>query len=89
MPFFLVGGTALGLGRGDDIYPLVDLPRSWVVVVRPGFGVSTVEAYGWFDEEPEPLARARRAGRRRPLAGLGARLAQRPGGAGGPPPSGD
>ena len=28
VPFFLVGGTALGLGRGDDIYPLVDLPRT-------------------------------------------------------------
>ena len=42
VPFFLVGGTALGLGRGDDIYPLVDLPRTYVVMVRPQFGVSTV-----------------------------------------------
>jgi 4-diphosphocytidyl-2-C-methyl-D-erythritol kinase len=52
VPFFLVGGTALGLGRGDDIYPLVDLPRTDVVIVRPKFGVATVEAYGWFDNEP-------------------------------------
>lgn len=51
-PFFLVGGTALGLGRGDDIYPLVDLPRTHVVLVRPQFGVSTAEAYGWYDDEP-------------------------------------
>jgi 4-diphosphocytidyl-2-C-methyl-D-erythritol kinase len=51
VPFFLVGGTALGLGRGDDIYPLADLPRVHVVVVRPGFGVSTAEAYGWYDEQ--------------------------------------
>lgn len=51
VPFFLVGGTALGLGRGDDIYPLPDLPRVHVVLIRPGFGVSTVEAYGWYDEE--------------------------------------
>jgi 4-diphosphocytidyl-2-C-methyl-D-erythritol kinase len=51
VPFFLVGGTALGLGRGDDIYPLVDLPRVPVVIVRPGFGVSTAEAYRWFDTE--------------------------------------
>ena len=50
-PFFLVGGTALGLGRGDDIYPLVDLPRTHVVLVRPHFGVSTVEAYGWYDND--------------------------------------
>lgn len=51
VPFFLAGGTALGLGRGDDIYPLADLPRMHVVIVRPGFGVSTVEAYQWFDAE--------------------------------------
>jgi 4-diphosphocytidyl-2-C-methyl-D-erythritol kinase len=52
VPFFLVGGTALGLGRGDSIYPLADLPGVHVVVVRPGFGVSTVDAYGWYDREP-------------------------------------
>jgi 4-diphosphocytidyl-2-C-methyl-D-erythritol kinase len=57
VPFFLVGGTALGLGRGDDIYPLVDLPRTHVVIVRPQFGVSTGEAYGWFDTEPRRSAR--------------------------------
>ena len=57
VPFFLVGGTALGLGRGDDIYPLADLPRTYVVVVRPKFGVSTVEAYGWYDDEPKRTSR--------------------------------
>jgi len=51
VPFFLVGGTALGLGRGDDIYPLADMPKVYVVLIRPGFGVSTVEAYRWYDEE--------------------------------------
>jgi 4-diphosphocytidyl-2-C-methyl-D-erythritol kinase len=64
VPFFLVGGTALGLGRGDDIYPLADLPRTYVVVVRPAFGVSTAEAYGWYDSEPR---RASREPARRPL----------------------
>lgn len=64
VPFFLVGGTALGLGRGDDIYPLVDMPRTYVVVVRPQFGVSTAEAYGWFDTEPR---RTSRETHRRPL----------------------
>jgi 4-diphosphocytidyl-2-C-methyl-D-erythritol kinase len=49
--FFLAGGTALGLGRGEEIYPLVDLPPHWIVVVRPPFGVSTAEAYGWYDED--------------------------------------
>ncbi len=51
IPFFLSGGTALGLGRGEEIYPLVDLPVHWVVIVRPAFGVSTAEAYNWYDED--------------------------------------
>ncbi len=51
VPFFLSGGTALGLGRGEEIYPLVDLPRHWVVVVCPAYGISTSEAYGWYDED--------------------------------------
>lgn len=57
VPFFLVGGTALGLGRGDDIYPLVDLPRTHVVVVRPRFGVSSGDAYAWYDQEPRRQVR--------------------------------
>jgi 4-diphosphocytidyl-2-C-methyl-D-erythritol kinase len=59
VPFFLSGGTALGLGRGEEIYPLADLPRHWIVLLIPGFGVSTSEAYGWYDSEPE-LSRAPR-----------------------------
>jgi 4-diphosphocytidyl-2-C-methyl-D-erythritol kinase len=51
VPFFLSGGTALGLGRGEEIYPLVDLPPHWIIIVRPAFGVSTSEAYTWYDED--------------------------------------
>jgi 4-diphosphocytidyl-2-C-methyl-D-erythritol kinase len=51
VPFFLDGGTALGLGRGDDIYPLSDMPPVHVVILRPGFGVATADAYLWFDQE--------------------------------------
>ncbi len=50
VPYFLVGGTALGLGRGEEVYALEDLPRLWVVLVIPSFGVATKDAYGWFDE---------------------------------------
>jgi 4-diphosphocytidyl-2-C-methyl-D-erythritol kinase len=53
VPFFLSGGTALGLGKGDEIYPLADLPRHWVVLLIPGFGVASVDAYGWYDAERE------------------------------------
>ena len=51
VPFFLSGGTALGLGRGDEVYPLADLPRHWIVLLVPGFGVSTSDAYNWYDSE--------------------------------------
>ena len=51
VPYFLVGGTALGLGRGDDIYPLADMQPVHVVILRPGFGVATADAYQWFDKE--------------------------------------
>jgi 4-diphosphocytidyl-2-C-methyl-D-erythritol kinase len=63
VPFFLSGGTALGLGRGEEIYPLVDLPRHWIVIVRPPFGVSTAEAYTWYDDD-------RAAGVREPRSDL-------------------
>ena len=46
-PFFLVGGTALGIGRGEDVYPLVELPRYWVVIAAPPRGVLTAAAYRW------------------------------------------
>jgi 4-diphosphocytidyl-2-C-methyl-D-erythritol kinase len=50
VPFFLQGGTARGRGRGDVLSRLADRPRRWVVVATPLFGVSTAEAYRWFDE---------------------------------------
>jgi 4-diphosphocytidyl-2-C-methyl-D-erythritol kinase len=50
VPFFLIGGTALGLGRGEEVYPLENLPRLWVVLVIPPFGIATKDAYAWFDE---------------------------------------
>lgn len=60
VPFFLWGGAALGVGRGDEIYPLADLPRWWALIVMPSFGISTRDAYGWSDgfdrHSPEPVA---------------------------------
>jgi 4-diphosphocytidyl-2-C-methyl-D-erythritol kinase len=60
VPFFLSGGTALGLGRGDEIYPLADLPRHWIVLLVPGFGVSSADAYRWYDSERGPVRGASR-----------------------------
>jgi 4-diphosphocytidyl-2-C-methyl-D-erythritol kinase len=50
--FFLEGGTALGVDRGDLLFPLVDVPPTWVTLVIPPFGVSTKDAYRWWDERP-------------------------------------
>jgi 4-diphosphocytidyl-2-C-methyl-D-erythritol kinase len=50
VPFFLEGGTVLGLERGDVLFPLRDRPRAWVVLIAPAFGISTPEAYRWWDE---------------------------------------
>jgi 4-diphosphocytidyl-2-C-methyl-D-erythritol kinase len=52
VPFFLHGGRALGIGRGDEIYPLPDAPRRHVLVVSPHeIAVPTKQAYGWLSEE--------------------------------------
>ena len=37
VPFFLEGGTALGLERGDLLFPLIDRRPPWVVLVAAGF----------------------------------------------------
>jgi len=48
VPFFLFGGRALGVGRGDEVYPLPDGPRRTIVVVSPrNIGVNTHQAYRW------------------------------------------
>ncbi|HYP09025.1 MAG TPA: 4-(cytidine 5'-diphospho)-2-C-methyl-D-erythritol kinase [Bryobacteraceae bacterium] len=45
VPFFLIGGTALGLGRGTELYPIAEAKAAHVLVVAPGIHVSTPEAY--------------------------------------------
>jgi 4-diphosphocytidyl-2-C-methyl-D-erythritol kinase len=54
VPYFLEGGTVLGLGRGDALFPLVDAPRFWVTLAIPSFRVSTSEAFAWWDAAPRP-----------------------------------
>ncbi|HVB35941.1 MAG TPA: 4-(cytidine 5'-diphospho)-2-C-methyl-D-erythritol kinase [Candidatus Acidoferrales bacterium] len=53
VPFFLFGGRALGVNRGDEIYPLPDVPDKTVLVVSPqDIGVSTRDAYSWLGPRP-------------------------------------
>ncbi len=49
LPLFLIGGTVLGVGRGEQVYPLEDLPSTACVVVTPAIGVSTPNAFGEWD----------------------------------------
>ena len=45
VPFFLLGGTAVGIGRGTELFPLPDAPARQGILVAPGVHVSTAEAY--------------------------------------------
>jgi 4-diphosphocytidyl-2-C-methyl-D-erythritol kinase len=48
VPFFLFGGTALGISKGEEIYPLPDAPRRSLVIVSPkDIHVPTPDAYRW------------------------------------------
>jgi 4-diphosphocytidyl-2-C-methyl-D-erythritol kinase len=49
VPLFLVGGTVLGIGRGEEVYPLPDLPSTACVVAIPEIGVSTPQAFADWD----------------------------------------
>jgi len=50
VPFFLQGGRALGIGRGDEIYPLPDTERKSVLIVSPAdIHVQTPDAYRWLN----------------------------------------
>jgi 4-diphosphocytidyl-2-C-methyl-D-erythritol kinase len=49
VPLFLIGGTILGLDRGQEVYPLPDLEPVWCVVAAPEIGVSTPRAFSDWD----------------------------------------
>jgi 4-diphosphocytidyl-2-C-methyl-D-erythritol kinase len=49
LPLFLIGGTVLGVDRGQEVYALEDLPQMHIVVVTPAMGVSTPRAFADWD----------------------------------------
>jgi 4-diphosphocytidyl-2-C-methyl-D-erythritol kinase len=52
VPFFLFGGRALAVNRGDEIYPLPNGPKQTILVVSPrDIAVSTKDAYEWISAE--------------------------------------
>jgi 4-diphosphocytidyl-2-C-methyl-D-erythritol kinase len=52
VPFFLLGGTAVGLGRGTELYPLPDVPASPGVLITPKIHSSTAAAYAALKRQP-------------------------------------
>jgi len=64
VPFSLVGGTAIGQGRGELLTPVADESSWWwVVVPASGIGLSTPAVYRRFDElSPEPPVEPEPAG---------------------------
>ena len=64
VPFFFVGGRALGVGRGEQVYPLDDGEPAHCVLVCPPCPISTRSAYAWAAAQrsrPAGLTPARRA----------------------------
>ena len=59
VPLFLLGGTVLGLGRGERVFPLRPIPLEPILLVHPGLHVSTPSVYQALGEvgypAPEPL----------------------------------
>jgi 4-diphosphocytidyl-2-C-methyl-D-erythritol kinase len=45
VPFFLLGGAAVALGRGIELYPLPDAPPRSGLLIAPAVHVSTAAAY--------------------------------------------
>jgi 4-diphosphocytidyl-2-C-methyl-D-erythritol kinase len=64
VPFFLEGGTCAAEGIGEILRPLPKLPKTWLVLVFPGFGVATKDAYA---KVRLPLANPRSASKIIPL----------------------
>jgi len=77
LPLFLVGGTVLGVGRGEQVYPLPDLPAKACVVVTPETGVSTPKAFAEWDAAASKLTASNPSDRMNELGrGLSAWLSE-------------
>jgi len=49
LPLFLIGGTVLGWGRGEQVQPAPDLPALPCVLATPPIGISTPRAFADWD----------------------------------------
>lgn len=51
VPFCILGGTCFVEGKGEKLTKIKPIPSCRIVVVNPGFEISTKEIYQKFDEE--------------------------------------
>ena len=51
VPFFLEGGTAIGVGRGTDVEAIPDMGVPFMILIAPGSHVSTAAAYADLNAE--------------------------------------
>ena len=54
VPFFAIGGLALGVGRGNEITAMEDETGYGLLIVHPGIPISTPEAYSWLTVSDKP-----------------------------------
>jgi len=67
LPLFVIGGTVLGTGHGEEVYPLPELPVVPCVVATPDLAVSTPQAFrDWDVQLDQRLPRDTAPGRTRP-----------------------
>jgi 4-diphosphocytidyl-2-C-methyl-D-erythritol kinase len=45
VPFFLIGGTALAIGRGQEVYPLEETSCDMILLANPGLQLETSKVY--------------------------------------------
>ena len=63
LPLFLLGGAVAGVGRGEEVYALPDLPQISCVVALPRVAVSTPKAFADWDEQfASPLSSGKLTG---------------------------
>ncbi len=70
VPLFLIGGTILGTGRGEEVFPLDDMPALDCVVATPDVGVSTPQAFAAWDRLAEADAKLTTPGKSSTMNGF-------------------
>lgn len=53
VPFFFLGGTALGVGKGDELSKLNSFAHNKILIVNTGYGISTKYVYENYKKNPD------------------------------------